>query len=62
MSMTEEEILAAAKAIAKLRPEPKTKRVPKKSLASDIERYMDAKLLESIEAGEDVQVPSHHIA
>ena len=61
MSMTQEEILAAAKAIAKLRPEPKNKRVPKKSLASDIERYQDAKLLESIEAGEDVEVPSHRI-
>ena len=62
MSMTEEEIMAAAKAIAKLRPEPKVKRVPKKSLASDIERYQDAKLLKSIESGEDVEVPSHRIA
>ena len=60
--MSPEEIHEAAKAIAKLRPEPKVKRVPKKSLASDIERYMDAKLLESIEAGEDVHVPSYHIA
>jgi len=62
MSMTKEEIKEAAKAIAKLRPEPKNKRVPKKSLASDIERYQDQKLLQSIEAGEDVEVPSHRIA
>ena len=58
---TPEERREAAKAIAKMRPEPKNKRVPKKSLASDIERYQDQKLLESIEAGEDVQVPSYHI-
>jgi len=58
---TPEERREAAKAIAKMRPSPKTKRVPKKSLASDIERYMDAKLLESIEAGEDVEIPSYHI-
>ena len=61
MGMTEEEILAAAKAIAKMRPEPKNKRVPKKSLASTIEKYQDAKLLESIEAGEDVEAPSYQI-
>ena len=59
--MTKEEIKEAAKAISRMRPEPKVKRVPKKSLASDIEKYQDAKLLESIEAGEDVQVPSYHI-
>lgn len=58
---TPEERREAAKAIAKLRPEPKVKRVAKKSLASNIERYQDAKLLESIEAGEDVEIPSYHI-
>ena len=58
---TLEERREAARAIAKMRPEPKVKRLAKKSLASDIERYQDAKLLESIEAGEDVQVPSYHI-
>ena len=62
MSMSPEEIHEAAKAIAKLRPEPKVKRVAKKSLASTVEKYQDAKLLESIEGGEDVQVPSHRIA
>ena len=61
MSMTDEEILAAAKAIAKMRPEPKVKRLAKKSLASTIEKYQDAKLLKSIEAGEDVETPSYHI-
>ena len=58
---TPEERREAAKAIAKMRPEPKVKRVAKKSLASTIEKYQDAKLLESIEAGEDVEAPSHRI-
>ena len=59
---TPEERREAAKAIAKMRPEPTRKRLPRNSRALEIDHYRDAQELKHLEDGEEIEVPSYKLS
>jgi len=62
MSMTQQQIKEAAKAIAKMRPEPTRKRLPRNSRALEIDHIRDLQALVKLENGEEIEVPSYKLS
>ena len=59
---TPQERREADKAIARMRPEPARKRLPRNSRALEIDHYRDAQELKHLEDGEEIEVPSYKLS